>query len=385
MTAAKEQPFPVWRTIQISMLALTVWIFGLMFFMPAFLSHGARLFVLLALIAVVIIAIRRIPQIHQRGYLIAFITSAIGVPVYYLAAPITSHGEWVFALIVIAIASQWGTFPGLLTALLSSVEYGIFTYYETGSFSDVFILAGLFAVSAAIIGMLVKHRETALVARARIADELEKTSEATLIALTRALDARDQDTEGHSERVATLAVDVGTEMGLKEPELRSLRLAALLHDIGKIGVPDVVLRKTGPLNEQDWKYIRRHPRMGYDILQNIPFLSPALDAVLHHHEKFNGGGYPDGLQGESISLPARILAVVDVYDALTSHRPYRAAYLPEEATEMLLDGSGQHFDPEVVRILVRILADDRQTATTTEAAHLPEQIQGEIQNTVNIL
>ncbi len=343
-----------------------------MFFMPAFLSHGARLVVLLTLIAVVIIASRRIPQIHQRGYLNAFIMSAIGVPVYYLVAPITSHGEWVFALIVITITSQWGTFPGLLTALLSSVEYGILTYYQTGGFSDVFILAGLFAVSAAIIGTLVKHREAALVARAHIADELAKTSESTLIALTRALDARDQDTEGHSERVAALAVVVGKEMGLKEPELQSLRLAALLHDIGKIGIPDAVLHKTGALDEQDWKYIRKHPRMGYEILHNIPFLGPALDAVLHHHEKFNGEGYPDGLQGELISLPARILAVVDVYDALTSHRPYRAAYSPEKATEMLLDESGQHFDPKVVQIFIRILADERQTTSITEDAYLSE-------------
>ena len=381
----KNQPFPIWRAIQISMLALLVWVFGLMAFMPAFLSHSARLTILIVLIVVLVVVARLTHQVGYRGYINAIIASAVGIPAYYLIYPIMGHSEWVFTLIVIAITSQWGLRPGLTAALLSTVEYGFITYYQTGAMTDAFVLAGHFAVSAIIIGTLVKHREAALVARAHMADELEKTSETTLIALTRTLDARDQDTEGHSERVAALAVDVGTEMGLKEPELRSLRLAALLHDIGKIGVPDVVLHKTGPLNEQDWKYIRRHPRMGYDILQNIPFLSPALDAVLHHHEKFNGGGYPDGLQGESISLTARILAVVDVYDALTSHRPYRAAYLPEEATEMLLDESGQHFDPEVVRILVRILADDRQTATTTEAAHLPEQIQGEIQNTVNIL
>mgnify|MGYP001209219693 CR=1 FL=1 len=370
----KNQPFPIWRTIQISMLALLVWVFGLMAFMPAFISHSARLVMLIVLIAVLIIVARLTRQVAYRGYIFAIVASAIGISAYYLIYPIMGHGEWVFALIVIAVTSQWGLLPGLTAALLSAIEYGFISYYQTGAITDVFILAGLFAVSAAIIGTLVKHREAALVARTHIADELAKTSESTLIALTRALDARDQDTEGHSERVAALAVVVGKEMGLKEPELQSLRLAALLHDIGKIGIPDAVLHKTGALDEQDWKYIRKHPRMGYEILHNIPFLGSALDAVLHHHEKFNGEGYPDGLQGELISLPARILAVVDVYDALTSHRPYRAAYSPKKATEMLLDESGQHFDPKVAQIFIRILADERQTTPITEDVHLSEQI-----------
>jgi hypothetical protein len=352
----KNRQFPIWQTIQISILALAVWVFVAMAFMPAFISHSARLVILIVLIVVLIIVARLTRQVGYSGYLIATVASAVGIPAYYLIFPITGHGEWVFTLIIIAITSQWGLRPGLTAALLNSIGYGSIIYYQTGAVTDAFILTGFFAVSAIIIGALVKHREVALVARAHMADELEKTSAATLVALSRALDARDKDTEGHSERVSALSVELGREMGLEESDLRSLRLAALLHDVGKIGVPDVILRKPGSLDEQEWTLLCKHPQTGYDILQNIPFLKPSLDAVLHHHEKFNGKGYPDGLSGDAISLPARILTVADVYDALTSHRPYRPAFSQEKAFEMIRDEAGQQFDPKVVQALVRILA-----------------------------
>lgn len=356
----KNQRFPIWRTIQISMLALAVWVFGAMAFMPAFKSHSTRLVMLIVLITCMIIVARLTRKDNYRSYLIAAIASVVGIPAYYLISPVTGHGEWVFALIVIAISSQWGTRPGIAAAVLSAIEYGFFSYYQTGAVTDAFILAGLFSVSALIIGTLVKHREIALVARAHLADELEKTSETTLIALTRALDARDQDTEGHSERTAILAVEIGREMGLKEANLRSLHLAALLHDIGKIGISDAILHKPGPLDEQEMALIRKHPQLGYDILQKVSFLNPALDAILHHHEKYNGKGYPDELSGNAISLLARILSVVDVYDALTSHRPYRAAFPSETALDMIREEAGQQFDPEVVKALMRTLADKKQ-------------------------
>ena len=311
MKVIVNQHFPIWRTIQVSMIALAVWVLGAMTFMPAFLSHSARLALLAVLIFVLIVVARKTSHAGYGGYLIAIVASAVGIPAYYLIYPITGHGEWVFALIVIAVSSQWGAFPGITAALLSAIEYGLINY-QAGTTTDAFILAGLFAVSALIIGTLVKHREVALVARAHMADELEKTSAATLVTLSRALDARDQDTEGHSERVSALSVKIGQEMNLSETALRSLRLAALLHDIGKIGIPDAVLHKPGALDEHEWTLIHKHPQIGYDILQNIPFLIPALDAILHHHEKFDGKGYPDGISGEAISLPARILSVVDV-------------------------------------------------------------------------
>jgi putative nucleotidyltransferase with HDIG domain len=298
-------------------------------------------------------------RLNDSGYLAAIITSLVSIPAYYLFHPITGHGEWVFALAVIAVSARWGTRPGIMVALLCAVEYGLMTYmfFHSNAVADTFTWAGYFTIAAFVVGGLVRHREAALLARAHMADELEKTSETTLIALTRALDARDQDTEGHSERVAALALEIGREMGLEDTTLYSLRLAALLHDIGKIGIPDAVLHKPGPLNEQEWGLIRKHPQTGYDILQNIPFLNPALDAILHHHEKFNGKGYPAGLSGDTISLPARILAVVDVYDALTSNRPYRRPFSHEKALDEIQQQIELHFDPEVVQAFKRVWAN----------------------------
>ncbi len=326
-----------------------------MAFMPSFVMHSLRLVLLLAMSAVLVVVVRKIPQTAYQGYLIAIAASMAGAPAYFLIHPITSHGEWIFVLVVIAVTSQSGTLPGLMAALISSLEYGLITYHQLGTISDVFLMAGLFVVSAIINGTLTKHREAAIIARAHIADELERTSETTLVALTRALDARDRDTEGHSERVAALAVRIGQEMGMTQASLNSLKLAALLHDIGKIGIPDAILHKPGPLDDKEMEQIHQHPQIGYNILRNIPFLVPSLDGILHHHEKFDGTGYPSGLIGNEIPLSARILAVVDVYDALTSHRPYRPAYSHNEGVEIIQKQTGRQFDPQVVSLLLNAL------------------------------
>ena len=353
MMEIKNQQFPIWHTIQISMLALLVWVFGVMTFMPAFISHSARLVILIILIVILIIVARITPQVGYRAYLIATIASVAGIPAYYLISPITGHGEWVFALIVIAISSQWGTRPGLTAALLGAVEYGFIRHYQTGTITDAFILAGLFVVSTVIIGTLVKHREAALVIRAHMADELEKTYDATIVALTQALDARDHDTEGHSERVTILALKIGKEMGMDETALNSMRLGALLHDVGKIGIPDAILHKPGPLDEREWVLMRQHPQIGYDILRGIKFLAPALDIVLYHHEQYDGSGYPAGLEGETIPFAARIFSVADVYDALTSNRPYRPAFTHEDTMNEIRKNIGRQFDPAVVAAFER--------------------------------
>jgi putative nucleotidyltransferase with HDIG domain len=295
-------------------------------------------------------------RIIMNSYLTAVAVSLICIPIYYFLHPITGRGEWIFALAVIAVSARWGIRPGSLAALVSAVGYGMVAYdafFHKSVLLDTVIWFGFFLIAVFIVGTLVNRRETALVARAHMADELEHTSETTLIALTCTLEARDQDTEGHSERVATLAVEIGLEIGLEEAGMRSLRLAALLHDIGKIGIPDAILHKPGPLNDQEWALMRKHPQTGYDILKNVPFLNLALDAILQHHEKYNGKGYPDGLIGNTISLPARILAVVDVYDALTSNRPYRQAFSPKEALEIIKNETDQQFDPEVIRLFFR--------------------------------
>lgn len=358
MKTSKNQQLSSGNAIGLSIALLAVWISGLIPFMTAMASHLTRLIAFIILILSLIGFGYLFRKVRLSGYWMAFIVSALSAPAYYLFHPISGHGEWIFFIAVIAISARWGIGPGFLAALLSIIGYGVVAFSifsHTSALTDTFISAGYITMTVLIVGTLVRHREAALVAKAHLADELEKTSVTTLIALTRSLDARDRDTEGHSERVTALGVEIGREMGLPEADLDSLRLAALLHDIGKIGIPDAILNKPGPLDEQEWVLMRKHPQIGYDILKNIPYLKSALNAILHHHEKYNGKGYPAGLSGDAISLSARILTVVDVYDALTSNRPYRPAFSAETALEMIREEAGHQFDPEVVQALLRNL------------------------------
>jgi putative nucleotidyltransferase with HDIG domain len=177
---------------------------------------------------------------------------------------------------------------------------------------------------------------------------LEETTFASMEALARAIDARDPSTFGHSARVAAVSIEIADEMHVPLKEQEALRRAALLHDIGKIGVEDRVLRKPGPLNDAEMGEMREHPRIGHDMLEGLRFLRPSLPGILYHHERWDGGGYPSGLSGTAIPLLVRIIAVADVFDALTSDRPYRDGLSFEAATEAIRHEAGQKFDPEVV-------------------------------------
>ena len=177
---------------------------------------------------------------------------------------------------------------------------------------------------------------------------LEETTFASMEALARAIDARDPSTFGHSARVAAVSVEIGEGMQLSLRDREALRRAALLHDIGKIGVEDKVLRKPGPLSDAEAYDMREHPRIGYDMLKGLRFLQPSLPGVLYHHERWDGAGYPTGLTGTAIPLPVRILAVADVFDAMTSDRPYRQRLSFAAATAAIRIESGLQFDPDVV-------------------------------------
>ena len=180
--------------------------------------------------------------------------------------------------------------------------------------------------------------------------ELIQAYDVTIEGWSQALDLRDDETEGHTQRVMELTTKLGRLFGLSEEELVHVRRGALLHDIGKMGVPDGILLKHGPLTEEEWIVMRRHPTFAYELLSPIQFLRPALDIPYCHHEKWDGTGYPRGLKGEQIPFAARIFAVVDVWDALTSDRPYRAAWPEEKALDYIRSMSGKHFDPRVVKI-----------------------------------
>ncbi len=186
---------------------------------------------------------------------------------------------------------------------------------------------------------------------------LEHSYDATRTAITGMLRARDDETEGHSERVIALALALGKAVGLTPPELAALEIGAQLHDIGKVGVADAILHKPGPLTPEEWTEMRRHPLIGDELIRAIPFLVAALPVVRHHHERWDGSGYPDGLKGKEIPLSARIFALVDVYDALVSDRPYRRAMSHEAALAEIAKSSGSHFDPECVDIFMHLASD----------------------------
>jgi response regulator RpfG family c-di-GMP phosphodiesterase len=186
--------------------------------------------------------------------------------------------------------------------------------------------------------------------------DLEVSYEATLQALVTALDFRDNETQGHSFRVVEYAVLVAERLGVGGDELTWIRRGAILHDVGKIGVPDAILRKPGKLDDDEWAEMRKHPEMGHRMLKHIPFLEPALDIVLSHQERFDGSGYPEGLKGDEIPLGARIFAVVDTFDAMTSDRPYRKALSIEAACEEIERCSGTQFDPRVAECFLSIEA-----------------------------
>ncbi len=171
---------------------------------------------------------------------------------------------------------------------------------------------------------------------------------ATIEGWSKALDLRDKETEGHTQRVAEMTLQLALGMGMGEAELGHVRRGALLHDIGKMGIPDSILHKSGPLTDEEWVVMRKHPQYAFEMLSPIAYLRPALDIPSCHHEKWDGTGYPRGLKGEQIPLAARIFAVVDVYDALTSDRPYRKAWPKEKALKHIKAEAGTHFDAKVV-------------------------------------
>ena len=185
--------------------------------------------------------------------------------------------------------------------------------------------------------------------------KLSLAYDATIEGWSRALDLRDKETEGHTQRVAEITIDLARALSLQEDQIIHIRRGALLHDIGKMGVPDTILLKPGPLSEDEWKIMKRHPGYAFDMLSPIQYLSPAVDIPYCHHEKWDGSGYPQGLKGEQIPLAARIFAVVDVYDALISDRPYRKAWTKAKVLEHLKAESGKHFDPQVVEAFLKMM------------------------------
>jgi len=252
-------------------------------------------------------------------------------------------------------------------------EFGNFLSGWTGTRPAAFLLSPLVSggelVGALILGyrnppdpareILIRVRQIAdqtviALSRARLIEELAQNDLGTLTALARTVDTNSPWTAGHSERVTTLAMDLGRELGLPPDEIDLLHRGGLLHDIGKVGVPPSILDKPGKLTEEEYAVIKKHPSKGAMILEPISNLQKVIPIVSQHHERFDGKGYPNGLSGESISLHARILAVADVVDALVSDRPYRPGWSREKVLGYARENAGQQFDPKVVDAFFRI-------------------------------
>ncbi|MFN8516556.1 MAG: diguanylate cyclase [Chloroflexia bacterium] len=204
---------------------------------------------------------------------------------------------------------------------------------------------------------------------------VEHSYSATLSAFSGMLDARDSETEGHSQRVVAYALAIGQALCLSARDLAAIEVGALLHDIGKVGIPDAILRKPGKLDPLEWEEMKRHPEIGYQLTSRIPFLDAASPLVLHHHERWDGEGYPSGLRGEDIPLAARIFAVADAYDALVSDRPYRSGRSHEQALEEIRRYAGTQFDPQIVTTFLQI---------TTGTDWATQAIQNNAGNTIHV-
>lgn len=185
--------------------------------------------------------------------------------------------------------------------------------------------------------------------------DLVQAYDSTLVGWSKALELRDKETQGHSQRVTDLTVALASELGIQDVDIANIRRGAILHDIGKMGIPDEILLKPGPLTDEEWIIMRRHPQHAFNMLKPILYLVSALDIPYCHHERWDGTGYPRGLKGEKIPLAARIFALADVWDSLTSERPYRKPMTRVEALNYIKNGSGNHFDPNLVEKFIDLI------------------------------
>ncbi len=228
--------------------------------------------------------------------------------------------------------------------------------FSTGSYSMAH--ATMLGMAANIAAVAIENAR--LVNDLKLSNlELRQAYDHTLEGWSNALDLRDEETHGHSQRVTDLAVRLARAVGMSEEQVGYVRWGALLHDIGKMGVPDAVLLKPGKLNDEEWRLMRMHPVYAYNLLAPITFLQPVLDIPYCHHEKWDGTGYPRGLRGEEIPLAARLFAVIDIWDALRSDRPYRQAWPEENVRAHVKSLAGSHLDPAAVELFLRVMDESQ--------------------------
>ena len=255
----------------------------------------------------------------------------------------TTH---LYYFVVIAAAVLYGPTAGLLTGATSAVlaePVALTVLGRSGDIDEGWLLR---AFAMMLVGWITGRLTQALMARV---EELEHLNEETIFAFVRAIDARDPYTARHSEKVAHYAVGLARALGLPPEDCERIRLSGMLHDVGKVALERSILHKPGALTDEEWQQVREHPARSAHILGAVARFAEYIPGARHHHERYDGRGYPDGLAGRAIPLDARILAVADAYDAMTSDRSYRPALSREEALERLQAKSGPQFDPDCVR------------------------------------
>jgi putative nucleotidyltransferase with HDIG domain len=295
----------------------------------------------------------------------------------------TDRAVYIFILFVVCLVTT------LMIAVFRWVVQPLRTIGQTLAYGDLVALSDVeragaeFEQVAGVIAQFFLQRDALNKAKEnlelRVAErthELREAYEATIEGWSRALEFRDQETEGHCRRVTAMTVRLASDMGISGDELLNLKRGALLHDIGKMGIPDSILLKPGKLTEEERHVMEQHTIYAYQMLEPIVFLRPALDIPLYHHEKWDGTGYPYKLKGHQIPLSARIFAVIDVWDALRSDRPYRQAWSEERVTQYIIENSGSHFDPQVVKAFLAVPDQEKlmiRTAATRRAAQQQQQ------------
>src|SRR5438105_2426865 len=311
--------------------------------------------------------------LHRRpgrafSYTTTGVDMLVATMITYASGGYTSPFAALFFLVITVSALRFGVVGSVLCAVVVALLYitaGAVaplqegTYLATVSFDRVVILQRLFLfVVVAVLGSVMaralsSHRE--LVTRRDV--EAKLMTEVNM-ALANAIEAKDSYTRGHSERLAKLAGACAERMSLSRDEVGAVRLGAILHDVGKIGIPDRILRQSMSLTEDEMAWMRRHPQIGADIIGPVEGLHHVSPLIRHHHEKWDGTGYPNGLKGEDIPLGSRIISVADAFEAMVADRIYRPSLGLEKALEELRTGRGSHFDPQVVDTFLDMIAND---------------------------
>jgi HD-GYP domain-containing protein (c-di-GMP phosphodiesterase class II) len=264
-----------------------------------------------------------------------------GLLVWIILVALLFERIWILIGCLVAIGS--------LAAVLIAQELGISTPGYTATYFRLYTLSTVYILGSVSMYIFAGSWR-------RTIDSLQESYDRTLIGWVKALEYKDPATSGHVQEVVELTGRLAERMGCSSEEVQHIQRGALLHDIGKLGIPDRILAKSGPLSDDEWLMMREHPALAREFLSGIPFLAAAINIPYSHHERWNGEGYPQGLRGDEIPFAARIFAVVDVWHALGEDRPYRRAWTRPEIVEYLRSNSGTLFDPAVVRCFLELVA-----------------------------